>query len=35
MTEYDKWMLLLEWLDDDNEDMFSDELAKIITNNLK
>jgi hypothetical protein len=30
MTEYDKWMLLLEWLDSDNEDMFEDELTEVI-----
>ena len=30
MTEYEKWMLLLEWLDDDNEDMFADELGGVI-----
>ena len=32
MTEYDKWMLLLSWLDSDNEDMFEDELVEIIAN---
>jgi len=30
MTNYDKWMLLLEWLDSDQSDMFEDELIKLI-----
>lgn len=30
MTEYEKWMLLLEWPDSDNEDMFEDELCELI-----
>jgi len=30
LTEYNKWMLLLSWLDSDNEDMFEDELVEII-----
>ena len=30
MTEYEKWMLLLEYLDSDNKDMFEDELCELI-----
>jgi len=30
MTNYAKWMLLLSYLDSDNEDMFEDELIEVI-----
>lgn len=30
MTEYQKWLLLLEWLDSDNHDLFEDELIEVI-----
>ncbi len=30
MTELEKWALLLEYLNSDNEDMFQDELCELI-----